>query len=243
MNTLASVGVENANNIAADGTKNRQSGMSLDLTVAGNGFLFMGETRYIESSDTKKSGFGDSRARLFGMMPVNWGPISVIGASADVIRGGNDAKGLGSGIDTVALGVIAKIETPWEQFAIYPNLAAAQMKDERRGVASADKFGTDTGYQANLFLSYDFSERMYLMAMPQYANMKDMGESVKFGVTAGYALTPDLKHWLTLNAETNYNKVGSSWKRVGSSLPGASMPERFVPGQEDKISLKYNYYF
>ena len=238
VNTLASIGWENASNIDANGNKNRQRGATLDLTVAGNGFLFMGETRYVESSDTKKSGFGDTRGRLFGMMPVNWGPISVIGASADLIRGGNDAKGLGSGIDTAALGVIAKIDTPWEQFSIYPNLAAAQMEDERRNKVGGD-FGTDKGYQANLFLSYDISDRMYLMAMPQYSNMDKNGESVKFGLTAGYALTADLKHWVTLNAETNYNKDGSNWHRVGSSLGGG----KYVPGQEDKISVKYSYYF
>jgi len=152
--------------------------------IAGNlteNFSYLGLLEHTRSYDRNDEKSDNTRARLFGTQNVDWGFMSKVGVSVDYITNHT------SGLDLLAVGGIAKVETGLDWLALFPNLAYVKAKDNNN---------SESGYQANLFASIYLDDAgKYLMLQPQYTNLNDKMTTKKLEVSYGQPLSNDGKWW------------------------------------------------
>ena len=161
-----------------------------------------------QSFDNK--GTANTRGRLFTTFDTGNSVLSKLGFSVDYIR---HAKTKDS---TTALGVIGKLETPYNWLTFFPNLAAVQFES-----TSGNNPQKSRGYQFNLFSSLYLNDKgLYAMVAPQYTSLKDITIK-KMEVSLGAPLTADNATWWDI--KTSYTRSAGKARVAGISSKGADL--------------------
>ncbi|MCW7556353.1 hypothetical protein NX722_27715 [Endozoicomonas gorgoniicola] len=159
-----------------------------------------------------KKGTANTRGRLFTTFDTGNSLVSKMGFSIDYIRHAKKKD------TTTALGVIGKVETPWEWVSIYPNIAAVETETKKG--PKGDKVKS-RGYQFTMFTSLYLNEKgMYSMIAPEYAKLKDVTIK-KVEVSLGAPITEDAKTWW--DVKLTYRKNEGKKKLAGIKSDGTEL--------------------
>lgn len=182
----------------------------------GNIFLGMVEHRGSTDADNLYT-----RARYFQILDTEVNLFPQVGFSIDYNKA-YGPKEAGGDIDTVALGVIGKLDTGMDWLTLYPNVGAVEVKFD--GVKSR-------GYIANLFASiYMGDDGSYLMLQPQSTITKDIN-IYKFEVAYGAPM----------------NDKGTLWWEAKAGYTKTELDSKYLEGKHKdsntEVLLGLYYYF
>lgn len=156
----------------------------------GNIFLGMVEHRGTTDADNLYT-----RARYFQVLDTEMSLFPQVGFSIDYNKA-YMPKEVGGDLETIALGVIGKLDTGLDWLALYPNIGAVEVKN---GDYSS------RGYIANLFASiYMGDDGSYLMLQPQSTITKYV-DVYKFDVAYGAPMNDTGTLWW--EAKAGYTKT------------------------------------
>ncbi len=180
----------------------------------GNTFLGLVEHRVTTDADNLYT-----RARYFQILDVESSLFPQVGFSVDYnkayVKGAKD-------IDTLALGVIGKLNTGIDWLTLYPNVGAVEIKGEG--------FST-RGYIANLFVSIATDDQGgYLMIQPQSTITSDVNV-YKFDVVYGAPLNATGTLWW--DAKVGYTKTNIHSDQVEGTLRD----------ENTEVAVGLSYYF
>ncbi|MCL9773329.1 hypothetical protein [Vibrio methylphosphonaticus] len=200
------------------GAKGKDGLTRLQLNMAGSyteeiGYLAQLEGDFQTNVDAdknngKSSDFGMSRvrARYFQVHATVFELLPEIGFSLDYIDYANNwvAKDAGAN-NTVAVGAVAKVITPFESWVSYPNVAVMRN--------SYDNGKSGNGWQANWFNSFYLTEKgSYITVNPQYANYENAfgqnEQSLEMMMEGGLPLSSDGSVWGNLTYSEHFFKAG-----------------------------------
>ena len=195
--------------VEAGGKYNRTGVFKISGGLSGN-FSETAQYMGLLEQNFDKKGTANTRGRLFTTFDTGNSVMSKVGLSVDYI---SHAKTKNT---TTALGVIGRVETPWEWVTFYPNLAAVEAK-----MGKKDDKVKSKGYQFNLFTSLYLNDKgMYSMLMPQYTKLKDATVK-KMEVTMGAPLTADAKTWW--DVKVGYTRTEGKKKLAGNTSDGTEL--------------------
>ncbi|WP_394200400.1 hypothetical protein [Shewanella waksmanii] len=214
------------------------------------GNSFLGLVEHSVGTQDEDKGHQNSRLRYFQVIDTDKETVSQVGLSVDYMKGWSKAT---AGVkspqsDLVALGVIAKVATPWAALSLFPNLA--YVIGQATAYESQDvkhHFDLD-GMQFNVFGSYDLGEAGYLIVQPQYMSLNVGGlagatvEGVDcFKIKSGYgvALSASKRTWIELSH--TYTKTTANVTGAENGLHAAANERLF--DDEHKVELSLSYYF
>ncbi len=198
------------------GAKGKDGLTRVQLNMAGSyneniGYLgqFEGDFQTnLDAGEGQKQDFGMSRvrARYFQVHATGSELLPEIGFSLDYINYDKNwvAKNAGAK-DTVAVGAVAKVITPFESWVSYPNITV--MRNEY------DNGKSGNGWQANWFNSFYLTEKgHYITANPQYANYQNAfgknEQSLELNLEGGIPLTSDGSIWGNVTYSEHFFKAG-----------------------------------
>ncbi|ASI90027.1 hypothetical protein [Vibrio mediterranei] len=197
------------------GAKGKDGMTRLQLNMAGSysediGYLGQFETDFqtnLDAQQGKSKDFGLSRirARYFQVHATGLEVLPEIGFSLDYISYGSNWVAKNSGTEqTAAIGAVAKVITPFENWVSYPNLAV--MKNEY------DNGRSENGWQANWFNSFYLTEKgSYITVNPQYANYNNATgkneQSLELNFEGGIPLTNDGSIWGNVTYSEHFFKA------------------------------------
>ncbi|MCG9664354.1 hypothetical protein L1D26_14825 [Vibrio mediterranei] len=197
------------------GAKGKDGMTRLQLNMAGSysediGYLGQFETDFqtnLDAQPGKSKDFGLSRirARYFQVHATGLEVLPEIGFSLDYISYGSNWVAKNSGTEqTAAIGAVAKVITPFENWVSYPNLAV--MKNEY------DNGRSENGWQANWFNSFYLTEKgSYITVNPQYANYNNAigknEQSLELNFEGGIPLTNDGSIWGNVTYSEHFFKA------------------------------------
>lgn len=157
----------------------------------GNTFLGLIEHGVKFQNNFKGTDGQNSRLRYFQVLDTGSSLAPKAGASVDYMKGWKH-KGVES--DIVALGGIAKVNTPLDTLTIYPNLAYVTGDIKAGGVKKSV-----SGYQANLFASLALSESgNYAIFQPQWMDT-NVGSKFEMKTGFGAPVTDSGKLWMNVD--------------------------------------------
>ncbi|MDG3086502.1 hypothetical protein P7F88_10405 [Vibrio hannami] len=217
-----------------DGTVKGMVGLAGQYSEGNNFIGLVEHGTATKNIDGKKA--QDSRLRYFQVLDTDMAAMPQAGFSVDYMKGWEHYNGTGT--DIVALGAIAKVTTPWEELAIFPNVAYVTGKAEA-GNMKADL----SGYQVNLFGSLVVGEAgEYIVFQPQYMHLDgkprfinaDKATADVFKVKTGYgqAISADGKWWV--EASHTYTRTDAELKTSGTNL---------IKDNDNKFEVGVSYYF
>ncbi|USD63079.1 hypothetical protein J4N45_18945 [Vibrio sp. SCSIO 43140] len=199
------------------GAKGKDGLTRLQLNMAGAwteniGYLGLVEgdlQTNLDAGEGQKKDFGLSRirARYFQVHNTGLDLMPEVGFSLDYIGYDKNWVAKNSGVKTtVAVGAVAKVLTPWDNWVSYPNVTV--MRNEYDNGKSGD------GFQANWFNSLYLTEKgSYLQVNPQYSNYADEtgknAQALEMHFEGGIPLSQDGAVWGHVTYSEHFFKGGN----------------------------------
>ncbi|KLV05132.1 hypothetical protein ABT56_12840 [Photobacterium aquae] len=144
-----------------------------------------------------------SRLRYFQVLDTGIHEMDKAGFSIDYIKDWSATQTS----DLIAIGGIAKVNTPWESFTIYPNVAYVTGKTGNMDI---------NGYQANLFGSLSLSDwGQYMIVQPQWMET-NIGSKLETKIGYGQPISDDGKWWVQVDY-TNLSQKAKGSKSVSDN--------------------------